>query len=88
MLGGKKGAPMPTDIAPSAWSVIQTGTLTDETALVQRLAAEAALDAPARAAIVAAGADLVKRIRASSRPGLMEVFHDGAIKLAGAECGD
>ena len=74
MLGGKKGAPMPTDIAPSAWSVIQTGTLTDETALVQRLAAEAALDAPARAAIVAAGADLVKRIRASSRPGLMEVF--------------
>jgi RHH-type proline utilization regulon transcriptional repressor/proline dehydrogenase/delta 1-pyrroline-5-carboxylate dehydrogenase len=65
---------MPTDIAPSAWSVIQTGTLTDETALVQRLAAEAALDAPARAAIVASGADLVKRIRASSRPGLMEVF--------------
>jgi RHH-type transcriptional regulator, proline utilization regulon repressor / proline dehydrogenase / delta 1-pyrroline-5-carboxylate dehydrogenase len=65
---------MPKDIAPSAWSVIATGTLTDETALVQRLAAEAALDAPARAAIVAQGADLVKRIRASARPGLMEVF--------------
>jgi len=65
---------MPKDIAPSAWSVITTGTLTDETALVQRLAAEAALDAPARAAIVAQGADLVKRIRGSSRPGLMEVF--------------
>ncbi|HEY6919045.1 MAG TPA: proline dehydrogenase family protein, partial [Tabrizicola sp.] len=65
---------MPKDIAPSAWSVITTGTLTDETALVQRLAAEAALDAPARAAIVAQGADLVKRIRASARPGLMEVF--------------
>ena len=58
----------------SALSIIQTGSLTDETALVQRLVAEAALDAPARSAIVARGADLVKRIRASSRPGLMEVF--------------
>jgi RHH-type proline utilization regulon transcriptional repressor/proline dehydrogenase/delta 1-pyrroline-5-carboxylate dehydrogenase len=60
--------------APAAWSVITTGTLTDETALVQRLVAEAALDASARAAVVAQGADLVRRIRASSRPGLMEVF--------------
>ena len=58
----------------SALSIIQTGSLTDETALMQRLVAEAALDAPARSAIVARGADLVKRIRASSRPGLMEVF--------------
>ncbi len=74
MLGETKGAPMPSQTAPSAWSIIQTGTLTDETALVQRLVAEAALDAPARAAIVARGADLVKRIRASSKPGLMEVF--------------
>jgi RHH-type transcriptional regulator, proline utilization regulon repressor / proline dehydrogenase / delta 1-pyrroline-5-carboxylate dehydrogenase len=54
--------------APAAWSVITTGTLTDETALVQRLVAEAALDASARAAVVAQGADLVRRIRASSRP--------------------
>jgi RHH-type transcriptional regulator, proline utilization regulon repressor / proline dehydrogenase / delta 1-pyrroline-5-carboxylate dehydrogenase len=65
---------MPTDTAPAAWSIIQTGSLTDETALVQRLVAEAVLDAPARAAIVAEAADLVKRIRDSARPGLMEVF--------------
>jgi len=65
---------MPTETTLSAWSVILTGSLTDETALVQRLVAEAALDAPARAAIVAQGTDLVKRIRASARPGLMEVF--------------
>lgn len=65
---------MKSATAPAAWSVITTGALTDETALVQRLVAEAALDAPARAAIVAQGADLVKRIRASARPGLMEVF--------------
>jgi len=65
---------MPNQTAPSAWSIIQTGALTDETALVQRLVAEAALDGPARAAIVAEGADLVKRIRASAKPGLMEVF--------------
>lgn len=65
---------MPKDFAPAAWSVITTGSLTDETALVQRLTEEAALDAPARAAIVADGADLVRRIRASARPGLMEVF--------------
>jgi RHH-type transcriptional regulator, proline utilization regulon repressor / proline dehydrogenase / delta 1-pyrroline-5-carboxylate dehydrogenase len=65
---------MPTENALSAWSIIQTGSLTDETALVQRLVAEAALDAPARAAIVAQGADLVRRIRASAKPGLMEVF--------------
>ncbi|MFO1203820.1 MAG: bifunctional proline dehydrogenase/L-glutamate gamma-semialdehyde dehydrogenase PutA [Tabrizicola sp.] len=65
---------MNTETAPAAWSVITTGTLTNETALVQRLVAEAALDARSRAAIVAQGADLVKRIRASSRPGLMEVF--------------
>jgi RHH-type proline utilization regulon transcriptional repressor/proline dehydrogenase/delta 1-pyrroline-5-carboxylate dehydrogenase len=65
---------MTREIAPSAWSVITTGTLTDETALVQRLTAEAALDPAARAAIVAQGADLVRRIRASAKPGLMEVF--------------
>ena len=29
MLGGKKGAQMPKDFAPAAWSVITTGTLTD-----------------------------------------------------------
>ena len=65
---------MPTNSARSAWSIIQTGSLADEAALVHRLVAEAALDAPARAAIVADGADLVRRIRASAKPGLMEVF--------------
>jgi RHH-type transcriptional regulator, proline utilization regulon repressor / proline dehydrogenase / delta 1-pyrroline-5-carboxylate dehydrogenase len=65
---------MLAEAAPDAWSIIQRASLTDETTLVQRLAAEAALDHAARAAIVANGADLVKRIRASARPGLMEVF--------------
>ncbi|MFN3576509.1 MAG: bifunctional proline dehydrogenase/L-glutamate gamma-semialdehyde dehydrogenase PutA, partial [Tabrizicola sp.] len=65
---------MMSDTAPAAWSVITTGALSDETALVQRLVAEAALDPAARAAIAADAADLVRRIRASARPGLMEVF--------------
>ena len=65
---------MSNDSAPSAWNVIQTASLADEAALVHRLVTEAALDAPARGAIVAAGADLVSRIRASAKPGLMEVF--------------
>ncbi|WP_135448971.1 bifunctional proline dehydrogenase/L-glutamate gamma-semialdehyde dehydrogenase PutA [Tabrizicola caldifontis] len=60
--------------ADSAWSIIESETLADEAALVRRLLAEAALDAPARAAIAAEGAELVRRIRASARPGLMEVF--------------
>ncbi len=37
--------------AMSAWSVIETGSLRDEAALVQALIAEAGLDAPARARI-------------------------------------
>ncbi len=45
-----------------------------EPALVDRLISEAALDGAARAEISAAGAKLVKRIRADARPGLMEVF--------------
>ena len=45
---------MHTDSALSSWSVIQTESLADETGLVRRLAAEAALDAPARAQITAA----------------------------------
>jgi len=44
---------MPTDSARNALSIIETGSLADEAALVHRLLAEAALDAPARAAIVA-----------------------------------
>ena len=64
---------MSTDSA-ATWSVITTDALADETGLVRHLVAAAALDAPARAQITAAGADLVTRIRASAKPGLMEVF--------------
>ncbi|MCE6961253.1 bifunctional proline dehydrogenase/L-glutamate gamma-semialdehyde dehydrogenase PutA [Cereibacter sphaeroides] len=46
----------------------------DEAALVARLIAEADLDPDARARIAARGADLVRRIRQTSRPGLMEGF--------------
>jgi RHH-type proline utilization regulon transcriptional repressor/proline dehydrogenase/delta 1-pyrroline-5-carboxylate dehydrogenase len=60
--------------ADSAWSVIETAALADEAALVRDAIRLADLDAPARAAIVAEAAGLVARIRASARPGLMEVF--------------
>ena len=64
---------MQTDSLAS-WSIIETGSLRDEAALIADLVAQAALDAPARAAISARGADLVQRIRKSVKPGLMEVF--------------
>jgi RHH-type proline utilization regulon transcriptional repressor/proline dehydrogenase/delta 1-pyrroline-5-carboxylate dehydrogenase len=57
-----------------ARTVIDRHALADEGPLVAALVDQAALDAPARAAIVAAGADLVARIRGSAKPGLMEVF--------------
>ncbi len=60
--------------AATSWSVIETGSLADEPTLIHRLIAETGLDAPARARITAVGANLVRRIRASARPGLMEVF--------------
>ncbi len=56
------------------WTTIERGSLVDEADLVGRLIAGAGLDAAARARISAAGADLVARIRASVKPGLMEVF--------------
>ena len=56
------------------WHSIQTGTLTAEAPLLQRLIADAALDQTARDRIVAKGASLVRQIRADVRPGLMEVF--------------
>ncbi|MDK3074383.1 bifunctional proline dehydrogenase/L-glutamate gamma-semialdehyde dehydrogenase PutA [Sedimentitalea sp. JM2-8] len=46
----------------------------DEAAVIARLIEEAGLSAADRAAIRAAGADLVRNIRASTAPGLMEVF--------------
>ena len=57
-----------------SWDVIERGSLADEAALVVRLIAEAGLDAAARRRVGAAGADLVRQIRASVKPGLMEVF--------------
>ena len=62
------------DRAAVSWSVIQSGSLADEATLIHRLIAEAALDPTARARITASGADLVRRIRSSAKPGLMEVF--------------
>src|SRR5690554_6356960 len=46
----------------------------DEALVISRLITSADLDAAARARIQARGADLVRAIRASARPGLMEVF--------------
>ncbi len=56
------------------WGLIERGSLADEAALVQRLIGEAGLDAAARRRIAQAGGDLVRRIRASARPRLLEVF--------------
>jgi len=56
------------------WTVIERDSLRDEAALVAELIADAGMDAAARARVTAAGADLVRRIRASVKPGLMEVF--------------
>ncbi len=57
-----------------SWTIIDRESLADEAALVAALIAEAGLDGAARARITAAGADLVSQIRASAKPGLMEVF--------------
>ena len=59
---------------PTAWDQIQHASLTEEGPLLRALIAQAGLDAPTRARITASGADLVSRIRASVKPGLMEVF--------------
>ena len=58
----------------TAWNVIERQSLRDEADLVADLIAEAGLDGPRRAQITEAGAELVRQIRASSKPGLMEVF--------------
>ncbi|MEI6097877.1 MAG: bifunctional proline dehydrogenase/L-glutamate gamma-semialdehyde dehydrogenase PutA, partial [Alphaproteobacteria bacterium] len=57
-----------------SWTVIDREALGDEATLVGRMIAAADLEPEARARVVAAGADLVRRIRASVAPGLMEVF--------------
>ena len=56
------------------WAIIDRGSLRDERDLVRDLIAGAALDGGARARITAVGAGLVSQIRASAKPGLMEVF--------------
>ena len=62
------------NIAPKSWTIIAHDSLRDEATLVATLIAEAGLDATARDRITTAGADLVRRIRESVKPGLMEVF--------------
>ena len=59
---------------PDSRTTIATGSLADEANLIAALIRAAALDASTRARIAASGADLVRRIRASARPGLREVF--------------
>ncbi len=59
---------------PDLWTAIDTGSLAPEAALLSRLIAEADLSPDTRTRIATAGADLVRRIRADVRPGLMEVF--------------
>jgi len=56
------------------WDTIQHAALADEAQLVAQNLTTAALDPAARAAISAHGAELVAQIRASAKPGLMEVF--------------
>ena len=76
MPGSKSDAISDTmsDTMTEAWTQIAHGALAIEGPLLERLVAEAALDAPTRARIVARGAQLVTQIRASAKPGLMEVF--------------
>jgi RHH-type transcriptional regulator, proline utilization regulon repressor / proline dehydrogenase / delta 1-pyrroline-5-carboxylate dehydrogenase len=61
-------------LVSTGWDVIERGSLRDEAALVSALIAEAGMDGDQRARVTALGADLVRRIRSSAKPGLMEVF--------------
>ena len=65
---------MPRDSIDTAWTIIDRHALRDEAALIASLIAEAGLTTEDRARIAASGADLVRAIRASAKPGLMEVF--------------
>ncbi len=58
----------------TAWEIITRRALRDEATLVGDLLTQAAMDADQRARVQARGADLVRAIRASAKPGLMEVF--------------
>ena len=56
------------------WRRIEQGTLAEEGPLLRRLMEEAALSPETRARIADRGAALVRQIRNSAKPGLMEVF--------------
>ena len=58
----------------NAWHVISHGALADEAVLLPDLIAQAGLDQAARLRISNKAADLVRAIRASDKPALMEVF--------------
>ena len=60
--------------APFLPAEIDAETYADEQAVLARLIDEAKLSPEDRAAICAAGADLVRAIRAETSPGMMEVF--------------
>ncbi|MEB3420605.1 bifunctional proline dehydrogenase/L-glutamate gamma-semialdehyde dehydrogenase PutA [Salipiger marinus] len=65
---------MPHDTLPDLRAAMDAATYAPEAPLVARLSQEAALSPADRAAITARGADLVRAIRTSAKPGLMEVF--------------
>jgi RHH-type proline utilization regulon transcriptional repressor/proline dehydrogenase/delta 1-pyrroline-5-carboxylate dehydrogenase len=65
---------MPRDSLETAWKIVDRDALRGEAELVRALIAEAGLSPADRARIAASGADLVRAIRASAKPGLMEVF--------------
>jgi RHH-type proline utilization regulon transcriptional repressor/proline dehydrogenase/delta 1-pyrroline-5-carboxylate dehydrogenase len=65
---------MPNDSIDAAWTIVDRHALRDEARLISALIEDAGLSATDRARIAASGADLVRAIRASAKPGLMEVF--------------
>ncbi|MCR8550371.1 bifunctional proline dehydrogenase/L-glutamate gamma-semialdehyde dehydrogenase PutA [Salipiger sp. P9] len=65
---------MPEIIAPDLRAQIDLNTYADEASTLARLRDQAALTPEDRAAIGARAAQLVRDIRGSSKPGLMEVF--------------
>ncbi|SEM97893.1 L-proline dehydrogenase /delta-1-pyrroline-5-carboxylate dehydrogenase [Pseudorhodobacter antarcticus] len=65
---------MPRDSIGTAWTIIDRQSLRPEAALIADLIAAAGLTPDDRARIAASGADLVRAIRGSAKPGLMEVF--------------
>ncbi len=62
------------ELSARLWAAIEAGTLQAEGPLLTGLISETGLAGADRARIAAAGADLVRQIRADVRPGMMEVF--------------